>query len=78
MEKKLRKMKKAVAVTLAVAMSLFSAGIAARAEDAPVKAADDRVMSETVKNQLKAAADEFPEKLSRRSILSGPAGPMVP
>ena len=66
MAKKLRKMKKAVAVTLAVAMSLISAGMAARAEDAPVKAADDRVMSEEVKNQLKAAADEFPEKLDLR------------
>ena len=32
MEKKLRKMKKAVAVTLAVVMSLISAGMAARAE----------------------------------------------
>ena len=66
MEKKLRKMKKAVAVTLAVVMSLISAGMAARAEDAPAKAADDRVISEEVKNQLKAAADEFPEKLDLR------------
>ena len=66
MAKKLRKMKKAVAVTLAVVMSLISAGMAARAEDAPAKAADDRVISEEVKNQLKAAADEFPEKLDLR------------
>ena len=66
MEKKLRKMKKAAAVTLAVAMSLISAGMAALAEDAPVKAADDRVLSEEVKSQLKAAADEFPEKLDLR------------
>ena len=66
MKKKPRKMKKTVAVTLAVAMSLIFAGMAARAEDAPVKAADDRVMSEEVKNQLKAAADEFPEKLDLR------------
>ena len=67
MAKKLRKMKKAVAVTLAVVMSLISAGMVALAEDAPAaKAADDRVISEEVKNQLKAAADEFPEKLDLR------------
>ena len=66
MEKKLRKMKKAVAVTLAVVMSLISAGMAALAEDAPAKTADDRVISEEVKNQLKAAAEEFPEKLDLR------------
>ena len=66
MEKKLRKMKKAVAVTLAVVMSLISADIAALAEDAPTKTADDRVISEEVKSQLQAAADEFPEKLDLR------------